>query len=59
VIDMAGEGDQGGAAHGVRSWIAAQLAGGVLNVAGPRASKNPAVYERATFSSLPTLALGR
>jgi len=47
VIDLADEGDQAAAAHAVRSWIGAHLAGGVLNVAGPRASKNPAIYDRA------------
>jgi len=51
VIDLAGEGERAAAARAVRCWITEKLAGragaGVLNVAGPRASKNPAVYDRA------------
>jgi hypothetical protein len=30
-----------------RDWVRANLAGGVLNVAGPRASEHPGLYEQA------------
>jgi hypothetical protein len=47
VIDLAGGGDMAEAVHAARDWIAANVAGGVLNVAGPRASKHAGVYGRA------------
>jgi hypothetical protein len=47
VIDLAGEPDQAEALHAAREWIAANAPGGVLNVAGPRASEHAGVYERA------------
>jgi hypothetical protein len=33
--------------NAARAWLVANLPGGVLNVAGPRASKQAGVYERA------------
>jgi hypothetical protein len=30
-----------------REWVGANVRGGVLNVAGPRASKHPSVYNTA------------
>src|SRR5262249_10875580 len=33
--------------HAARDWIKRKLAGGVLNVAGPRASEDAGVYDRA------------
>jgi hypothetical protein len=47
VIDLADEKDQAAAVRAARDWIAANLPGGVLNVAGPRASEHPAVHEQA------------
>jgi len=47
VIDLAGEGDQAADVLAAREWIEKNLPSGVLNVAGPRASKHSAVYERA------------
>ena len=47
VIDLAHGGNRTASVQAAREWIAANLAGGVLNVAGPRASEHPAVYERA------------
>ena len=41
-----------------RAWIAVNVQGGVLNVAGPRGSKHPAVYERARVLVLALLAGG-
>jgi len=58
VIDLADEGEQGAAARAVRIWLNAQLAGGVLNVAGPRVSENPAVLERARVFLRAVLADG-
>jgi hypothetical protein len=46
-LDLADEGKQSAAIHTARAWIAANLPGGVLNVAGPRASKHARVYDRA------------
>jgi hypothetical protein len=46
VHDLADPGDQAAAVRTARAWLA-NLPGGVLNVAGPRASENSAVYERA------------
>lgn len=46
VIDLAGEDDRQDAMRAAREWISASLPGGVLNVAGPRASEHPAVYGR-------------
>ncbi len=47
VINLAGEADMAEAVQAARDWIKTRVAGGVLNVAGPRASKDPAVYGRA------------
>ncbi len=47
VIDLADEENRAAAVRTARAWIAAHVAGHVLNVAGPRASEHPAVYERA------------
>jgi hypothetical protein len=47
VIDLAGPGSDLAAVPAAREWIAANLAGGVLNIAGPRASTHPDVYNRA------------
>jgi hypothetical protein len=47
VIDLAGEADMAEAVRAARGWVAANVAGGVLNVAGPRASQAPGVYGRA------------
>jgi Circularly permutated YpsA SLOG family len=47
VIDLADEGAQAAAVRAARDWIAAELPGGVLNVAGPRASEDAALYGRA------------
>jgi hypothetical protein len=47
VIDLADEGDIPATIQAARAWVAATLAGGVLNVAGPRASKHESVYDRA------------
>jgi hypothetical protein len=46
-IDLAGEEKLDAVIHAAHAWIAANLPGGVLNLAGPRASKNAAVYDRA------------
>jgi hypothetical protein len=46
IVDLA-EADQQAAVGMVRDWIAASLPGGILNVAGPRASQDAAVVERA------------
>jgi hypothetical protein len=47
VLDLADKGKQSAAIHTAREWIAANLPGGVLNVAGPGASKHARVYDRA------------
>jgi hypothetical protein len=47
VIDLAGEGDRAAAVNSARDWLAANLDGGTLNVAGPRAGKHPDIYDRA------------
>lgn len=47
VLDLAAEGDMYEAVKVAREWVMANLSGGGLNVAGPRASKDPAVYDRA------------
>jgi hypothetical protein len=44
VIDLAHGGDLAQTVQAAREWIAANLPGGVLNVAGPRASELSAVY---------------
>jgi hypothetical protein len=46
VIDLSDE-KHAGAVESTRNWIAATAAGGILNVAGPRASQHPKVFERA------------
>jgi hypothetical protein len=46
LIDLA-EVDRPEAVGAVREWIARELPGGVLNVAGPRGSEHPSVYPRA------------
>jgi hypothetical protein len=47
VIDLTNEDKLAEAIHAARAWIAANLPGGVLNLAGPRASKHPGIYDRA------------
>jgi hypothetical protein len=47
VIDLTDAADQAAAFHAVREWITANLSRGILNVAGPRARMQPAVYDRA------------
>jgi hypothetical protein len=47
VIDLADEKNLATAISRVQEWLAANVAGGCLNVAGPRASKHPEVYEQA------------
>lgn len=47
VLDLAAEGDVYEAVKVAREWVMANLSGGVLNVAGPRASRHPVVYEGA------------
>jgi hypothetical protein len=47
VIDLADQEGRTAAIASAREWLAAKLPGGVLNVAGPRASKQPHVYDRA------------
>jgi len=44
---------------GTREWIKANVGGGVLNVAGPRASKHPSVYDRARAFLLAALGGAR
>jgi len=46
VIDLA-DGENQAAVRSAREWVEANLAGGVLNVAGPRGSKHPDLYEKA------------
>jgi hypothetical protein len=45
VLDLADEAEA--SIRAAREWVAANLVGGVLNVAGPRASERPAAYGRA------------
>ena len=47
VVDLAEEGNMAAVVQGVREWIVANLVGGSLNVAGPRASEDKAVYINA------------
>jgi hypothetical protein len=47
VIDLADERNLTAGIQTARDWIAANVASSILNVAGPRASKHPTVYERA------------
>jgi hypothetical protein len=47
IIYLADEDGESAAVRAARKWIAASLHSGILNVAGPRASKHPAVYGRA------------
>jgi hypothetical protein len=42
-IDLADKGKPAEAVNAVRAWIAANVPGGILNVAGPRANKHPEV----------------
>jgi hypothetical protein len=49
VLDLAGAADLTGAVRAASAWIAANVAGGVLNVAGPRASQGAGVYDRARW----------
>jgi len=58
VIDLADQGDRDATVQLARAWIAAKLPGGVLNVAGPRASEIPAVYELARTFLLEVLGGG-
>jgi hypothetical protein len=47
VVDLGGGTDPAEAGREARPWVAANVAGGVLNVAGPRASEQPAAYDVA------------
>jgi hypothetical protein len=47
VIDLTEEEKLDDAIAAARAWIAAHLPGGILNVAGPRASKHSSIYDRA------------
>jgi hypothetical protein len=47
VLDLADEGGLDDATASAREWVGATLPGGVLNVAGPRSSRDAAVYGRA------------
>ncbi len=47
MIDLADERSVVEAVQAARKWIATTLVAGVLNVAGPRASEHPVIYERA------------
>jgi hypothetical protein len=47
MIGLAASDDHDEVVRAARNCIATNVAGGVLNVAGPRASRHPAVYERA------------
>jgi len=46
IIDLADGGNLTASVQATREWIAANLAGGILNVAGPRASEHPTIYEQ-------------
>jgi hypothetical protein len=59
VIDLADEANQAKAVQTARAWLQANLAGGVLNVAGPRSSKHPAVHDRARVFLRGVLEAGR
>ena len=47
VVDLSDDERHAADLAAARAWIAAHLPGGILNVAGPRASKHPGVYDRA------------
>jgi len=47
VIDLCDEGNSTAGVEDVREWIAAKVLGGTLNVAGPRATEHPGLYEYA------------
>jgi hypothetical protein len=47
VVDLPDADGLAGALETARAWIAQNLAGGTLNVAGPRGSRDADVYERA------------
>jgi hypothetical protein len=47
VLDLADESNLPAAVARAREWLTATCARGVLNVAGPRASEHPEVYDRA------------
>jgi hypothetical protein len=47
VIDMAGQADLTEAVGAAGRWIHETLPKGILNVAGPRASQHPGLYDRA------------
>jgi hypothetical protein len=47
IIDLADGGNLTASVQAARESIATNLAGGVLNVTGPRGSEHPAVYEHA------------
>jgi hypothetical protein len=47
LINMAARAGLAEAVQATREWVKANAGGGVLNVAGPRASKHPGVYEAA------------
>jgi hypothetical protein len=56
VIDLADERGLGDAVRSAREWVGATPPGGVLDVAGPRASRDQAVYGRARAFVLALLA---
>jgi hypothetical protein len=58
VIDLAAEANLAEAARSAREWVKANAGGAVLNVAGPRASKHPRVYETARSFLRAVLAVG-
>jgi hypothetical protein len=58
VIDLADGGNLSAAIQATCEWIAANLVGGVLNVAGPRPSEHPAIYDRARAFLLAVLGGG-
>jgi hypothetical protein len=47
VIDLADEQNLATAVQAIRDWIQANVAEGILNVAGPRASRHGSLYDRA------------
>lgn len=47
VLDLAGAAERVEIIQAARRWIAANVAGGVLNVAGPRSSQQALAYEQA------------
>jgi hypothetical protein len=58
VIDLAVEANRAAAVEAARTWLVANLVGGTLNVAGPRASQDPSIYDRARAFLLALLGKG-